>query len=329
MSQPPRASARPVGPLSLRVSVTDRCPFRCLYCTPADGVPLFAHADILRYEEIAAFVRVLERHAGLTKVHVTGGEPLARRDIRHCVAMLAAEGVDDLALTTNGEALPELAAALREAGLRRVNVSLDSLDEATFARITRGGELGKVLAGIDAAVAAGLHPVKLNATLLRGLNDQEAPALADFAIGRGLTLRFIELMPVGEAADRFDQWFVPAAEVLTGLGRRFDLEPLPRRAGSSSRNYRVRAPDGRTGTIGVICPTSDPFCADCNRLRLTARGELIGCLARRDGFDILPLLRTDGPVDAEAVMAAVGRALRCKRDDATFQHRPNMAQIGG
>ena len=185
MSQPPRPEARAVGPLSLRVSVTDRCPFRCVYCTPADGVPLFAHADILRYEEIVAFVRVVRRHAGLTKVHVTGGEPLARRDIERFVAMLAAEDVADLALTTNGQALSELAAALRQAGLRRVNVSLDSLDEATFERITRGGELSRVLVGIDAALSAGLHPVKLNATLLRGVNDHEVAALADFAIGRG------------------------------------------------------------------------------------------------------------------------------------------------
>jgi len=324
---------RAAGPMSLRVSVTDRCPYRCLYCMPAGGLPLFTHADILRYEEIIRVVRALKDHLGLTKVHVTGGEPLARRDVVDFVGMLAAEGVEDLAMTTNGALLAEMAAGLKAAGLHRVNVSLDSLNAETFRRITRGGELAQTLAGIEAAAACGLAPVKLNATLLRGINDAEVVALTKFAIGRGMTMRFIELMPIGEAAGRFDEWFVPSQEVLDRLSREFAITPLPRRPGSSSADCRLAAATGETGVVGLISPTSRPFCGDCRRLRLTATGEMIGCLARDGAESILPLLRGDPPPDdrrfAEGLLDKVQAAMARKRRRSGFTSVRNMGKVGG
>jgi len=320
---------RAAGPLALRVSVTDRCQCRCVYCTPVEGVKLFAHEQILRHEEIVAVVRVLGRHFGLSKVRVTGGEPLVRRGVVDLVALLAAEAVGELAMTTNGFRLPELAGALKRAGLQRVNISIDSLDAACYRELTRGGDLSAALAGIDAAVAAGLSPVKLNATLLRGVNDSEAAALAEFAMARGLTMRFIELMPIGEARGRFDEWFVPARETLDRLRERFELTALPRRGGSASREFRIAARDGRTGTVGVISSASEPFCDDCARLRLTATGELIGCLARREGVPIAPLLRRDGGPDEPAIAAAARAVLAAKRTTCDFRNDRNMVQVGG
>jgi len=321
------------SPVSLRVSVTDRCPYRCLYCMPAGGLPLFTHADILRYEEIIRVVRALKDLVGLTKVHVTGGEPLARRNVVDLVAMLATEGVEDLAMTTNGALLAEMAAGLKAAGLHRINVSLDSLDAETFRRITRGGELARTLAGIEAAAACGLAPVKLNATLLRGINDAEVVALTKFAIAHGMTMRFIELMPIGEAAGRFDEWFVPSQETLDRLGEEFTLAPLPRRPGSSSRDCRLAPATGETGVVGLISPTSQPFCSDCRRLRLTATGELIGCLARDGTESIVPILRSDPPLDdrrfAQEVLDKVRAAMRHKRRAADFSSVRNMGKVGG
>ena len=328
MTRPP-PHARAAGPLTLRVSVTDRCQLRCLYCTPAEGVALFAHEQILRHEEIVEVVRVLARHFGLTKVRITGGEPLVRRGVADLVAMLAAEPAGELAMTTNGLRLPELAGELKRAGLTRINISLDSLDAATYRTLTRGGELSGALAGIDAAVAAGLTPVKLNATLLRGVNDSEAEALTEFALGRGLTMRFIELMPIGEARARFDEWFVPAREVIERLARLFELTELPRRPGSASREFHLAAPDGRTGAVGVISSFSQPFCGDCARLRLTATGELIGCLAKSEGLPVTPLLRRPGGPDGPAIAAAARAVLATKRTGCGFWNDRNMVKVGG
>jgi cyclic pyranopterin phosphate synthase len=316
-------------PVSLRVSVTDRCQYRCVYCTPASGVELFDHSQILRYEQTLQLVRILQRHMGLTKVHLTGGEPLVRRGLVDFVRMLAAEGLADIALTTNGRLLPEFAADLARAGLRRVNVSLDSLQPDTFRRITRGGELQPTLDGIAAARESGLRPVKLNTTVLGGINDQESVPLVRFALRLGVALRFIELMPLGPAAEGFEGRFVPAQAVLDRLVSQFEMTPLPRRAGSSTRWFVVRAADGRAGRIGVISPCSQPFCGDCRRLRLTARGELMGCLALGAVRDLAPLLPATGEADVAAVLAEVQAALRQKRTGQCFPGGRNMVQVGG
>jgi len=317
------------GPISLRVSVTDRCQFRCLYCTPAEGVERFTFANTLRYEEILRFVRLIMSRVGLTKVHITGGEPLGRPGIAKLVAMLVGEGVADLAITTNGQRLGELAAELKQAGLKRVNVSLDTLQLETFGRLSGGGRLARTLAGIDAALAAAFGQVKLNTTVIRGINDHEVTNIAQFGIKRGAQARFIELMPLGPAAARHQDWFVSSSEVLDRLCDRFDLQPLPRRPGSSAREYRAADATGNTGIVGLISPCSQPFCADCRRLRLTAAGELLGCLARGNGQDILPLLRTKGQLDEARILEKTSLVMAQKGCHCGFTSNRNMLKVGG
>jgi GTP 3',8-cyclase len=314
--------------LSLRISVTDKCQLRCVYCMPPEGIELLPHDDVLRFEEIVRFVRAMAGAYESVKVRLTGGEPLVRRDVLDLVRMLAEIELADLALTTNGQRLAEMADELRRAGLRRVNVSLDSLREDTYARLTRNGDLSKTLAGIDAAVAAGLTPVKLNTNVARGVNSNELGDLVRFAMDRGCEIRFLEMMPIGPAAELSQEWFFPSAEVLDVLGKEFTVAPAPTPRGSAARNYTVTDADGRTGTIGVISSCSQPFCAECDRLRLTAAGELIGCLALGEGVDIRPLLR-GGQADEANLQIAAAAALGSKRNDPHFPTRRNMAGVGG
>jgi cyclic pyranopterin phosphate synthase len=328
--------------IALRISVTDRCPMRCIYCMPPEGVPLVGHDDVLRFEEMAALVRAVRGRFGLAKVRLTGGEPLIRRGIVDLVARLAAEGPADLAMTTCGQRLADLAPALRQAGLRRVNVSLDSLDPGTYRALTRGGDLGEVLAGIGAARRARLDPVKLNMVVLRGVNDGEVVRVARWGLERGCEVRFLEVMPIDVASARHGEWFVPSAEVRSRVAAALDLVPLPRRPGTSAREYQARDAAGRAGPVGFISPCSDPFCGDCRRLRLTATGRLIGCLARTDGIDVRPWLKqlaAGGSREAEvAIGAAIEQALGRKRrpDDEgagragrPFVGQACMARIGG
>jgi len=299
-------------PVSLRLSITDKCDQRCIYCMPAGGVELVSHEDVLSFEEFARFVRVMRDAFGLTKVHITGGEPLVRRNVVGFVSMLASQEIVDLALTTNGQRLASMATDLKKAGLHRVNVSLDSLDPGLYAEITRSGDLVSVLRGIEAARAAGLAPIKLNVVALRGCNDDEFTALAAYAFEHDCEIRFIELMPIGCAAGLFEEHFIGADEVRERLAERFSLSPLPERPGASSRSYV--ADDGALrGVVGFISPETHPFCAGCRRLRLTCTGQLIACLAEREGPSIRDLLRScDERADAE-IVAVARRALATKR----------------
>lgn len=315
--------------ISLRISVTDRCELRCLYCKASEGLPLVPRAQVLRYEQIIDFVRVLGYSFRLSKVRITGGEPLFRRDILRFVDMLAREDVPDVALTTNAQRLRETAAGLAAAGLRRVNVSLDSLDEDTYRKLTRGGELGRALAGIEAARCAGLEPIKLNMVVLRGINDGEVADIARFGIERGLVVRFLELMPIGVASALHREWFVPSAEVRQKLASSFDLEPLVGEPGSSSRDFRVRDGCGRTGVVGLISPCTRPFCDRCRRLRLTATGRLLGCLAQAEGIDIRPMLAASSSQARAQVVEAVERALLLKHSGRRFGDQKHMVRIGG
>jgi cyclic pyranopterin phosphate synthase len=283
----------------------------------------------LRYEEIMLFVRLLQRTAGLAEVHVTGGEPLERRGILTLVEMLAGAGIEDLAMTTNGQHLARLAGELKRAGLRRINISLHGLTPRSFRELTGGGDLSRTLEGIDAALAAGLAPVKLNTTVVRGANDGQIADIAQLALGRGMEARFIELMPLGPAAERHEELFVSSEEVLHHLRQRFSLRPLARGPGSSSRRYQVVGPQGTTGTVGVISPCTRPFCGDCNRLRLTASGVLLGCLAQGGGEDILPLLRNAPPLDGPHILQQVREVMSRKRTGCGFARRTSMVQIGG
>ena len=316
----------------LRLSLTDRCSFRCTYCMPAEGVALRPHADILSYEEIERVVRVLVR-LGVRRVRLTGGEPTVRRGMVACVARLAAvPGIAEVVMTTNGDRLAELAGPLARAGLAGINVSLDTLDPERFAEITRGGDLGRVLAGLAAARAEGL-PVKTNTVALRGFNDDEIGGLLDFAWARGLTPRFIEFMPMSGGRLFAPGSLLPAAAIRAAaeahLGER--LIPEERTAVAVGPARYLRTADGRR--LGIISALSQHFCDGCNRVRLSAAGELHPCLARDEQVDLRPLLRggADDEELAAALAAAVaakptGHAFTCAGDGAPEK---NMAGIGG
>ena len=319
------AAAAPRG-LSLRVSVTDRCQLRCRYCMPPEGVPLCGRDEILSYEDIGALVACLQAEFGLTKVRITGGEPLVRPGIERLVGMLADLGIPDLALTTNGLRLAELAPVLKRAGLRRVNVSLDSLSPDTFHRLTGGGELQAVLEGIAAALAAGLLPLKLNTVVIRGINENEVQDLVEFGLQRNCEVRFIELMPIGPGALLFPDGFVSSEAVRQRLLSHFAFNPIGLEAGTSARRHGVVNAEGRRGAVGFISSCSAPFCGECSRLRVTADGRLIGCLARNGGIPVRAMLRAG---DTASICHAVRHVLEGKTADRVFDQEMAMASIGG
>lgn len=275
----------------LRLSITDRCDFACVYCMPPGGEDDHAvRPELLSFEEAAELVRVFAA-LGVDRVRFTGGEPLVRRDVVRLVELVRRRsGVEKLVMTTNASRLGELAEPLARAGLRGVNISLDSLDAERFRTITRGGELVRVLAGVHAALAAGLE-VKLNIVALGGLNDDEVERLVDFAWSLGITPRFIELMPLGEASNLGPERFISHAELVERLGTRLAPSAEGRAiAGQGPARY-LRARDGSPREVGFITAVSDEFCGACNRVRLTARGELRACLASRSAVSLRDALR--------------------------------------
>jgi cyclic pyranopterin phosphate synthase len=312
--------------LSLRISVTDRCQLRCQYCMPEQGVPPCQHQDILSFAEITTFVDQLRASYDIQKVRLTGGDPLARKGIVDLVSQLSKLGIPDLSMTTNAQLLETMADDLSAAGLQRINISLDSLDPDTFHRITRRDGVGSTLEGIEAALRADLRPVKLNMVVMRGINDHEVCNVLSFALKRGCEVRFLELMPIGYGEALFDQRYVSTTSVREALASQFDLTPISRDPGSSARRYRVRGADGCEGVAGFISPCSDRFCSDCSRLRLTADGRLMGCLARKAGRNIRPLLQGS---HGSSLATTVQQELQCKRSDITFEQPVSMAAIGG
>jgi GTP 3',8-cyclase len=287
--------------------VTDRCNFRCVYCMPIEvfgrDAAFVPRAELLTYEEMARLAAVFSS-LGVQKVRVTGGEPLVRRDLPDFVAMLAAiPGLPDIALTTNGSALARLAQPLADAGLRRVTVSLDSIDQETFSRMNGiDFPVARVLAGIDAARAAGLDPVKVNVVVRRGLNEADVVPLARWARAEGLAIRFIEYMDVGHSNGWKMDDVVSAEEILATIGREWPLEPMDRVVPGEVA-ARWRYVDGR-GEVGVIASVTRPFCGDCTRARISAVGELYTCLFASRGTDLRSLLRR-GASDA-----AIGDVIR-------------------
>ena len=322
----------------LRVSVTDRCNFRCTYCMPREVYGRDFHflprPDLLSFEEITRLVRVFVGR-GVCKVRLTGGEPLLRRDLPALVGQIAAvEGVEDLALTTNGVLLSRHAVALREAGLRRVTVSLDSVDDAVFRAMNdMDVPLARVVEGIDAAIAAGLAPVKLNAVIRRGVNEAGVLDLARFARERGCILRFIEFMDVGTTNGWRLEEVVPAADLVARIDAELPLEPVaPGYRGEVAGRYRYR--DGG-GEVGMISSVTQPFCADCSRARLSADGRLYTCLFATEGHDLRGPLRS-GASDAEldALVGGVWGGRRDRYSEARSEltaglRRVEMSFIGG
>ena len=318
----------------LRISVTDRCNLRCRHCMPRDGVPLCSHHEILTYEEIETIARAAAE-LGISKVRLTGGEPLVRAGIVDLVRMLASiPGIDDLAMTTNGIHLSRHALALAEAGLLRVNVSLDSLRPERFQRITRGGRLEDVLRGMEVARQVGLQPIKINTVVIRGTNDDEVVDFARKTMHEDWNVRFIELMPVGTGVSTADEWpekIVIAQEIRpkveTVLGK---LEPAKVSAGQGPARY-YRLPGAR-GTLGFITAVSDHFCYHCNRMRLTADGQLRPCLLSDNEIDLRTPLRHGVGIDEIKTLLVKAVESKPRRHHLAESDRPEkraMSQIGG
>ncbi|MGD2178832.1 MAG: GTP 3',8-cyclase MoaA [Anaerolineae bacterium] len=319
----------------LRISVTDRCNLRCVYCMPEEGVPWRPHGDVLRYEEIVIIVRAAAE-LGISKVRLTGGEPLVRLGIIDLVRQIARiPGIDDLAMTTNGVLLTHHARELANAGLHRVNISLDTLDAERFRRITRCGDLADVLAGIDAARQAGLRPIKINSVVIRGLNDNEVVDLAAKTLQADWwNIRFIELMPVGNGGLMTEAWeerVVTAQEVRERIEAALgELEPAKMRAGNGPARY-YRLPGAR-GTIGFITPISEHFCYTCNRLRLTADGQLRSCLLSEQEIDLRTPLREGADADEFRALIVKGinrKPMRHHLEEHVHPEGRAMSQIGG
>lgn len=312
----------------LRISVTDRCNFRCTYCMPAEGMTWLPRSEVLTFEEIERVARICVERFGFNGIRITGGEPTVRAHLPVLVERLSRLGVD-LAMTTNGSTLRLLADDLRGAGLRRLNISCDSLDRDRFFRMTRRDDLPRVLDGIEAAKRAGFDPVKVNVVLMRGENDDEILDFAEFGRREGVGVRFIEFMPL----DADDAWsadqVVPSAEVIERIHAVHPLVPV--RHGPEPAT-RWEYADG-VGDVGVIASVTQPFCGDCDRVRITAEGQFRTCLFATDEFDLRAILRSDGTDDelAELIRRAVGLKWAGHSIGKVHFSRPrrSMSQIGG
>ncbi len=287
----------------VRLSITDRCDFRCTYCM-AEEMTFLPRSEVMSLEESLRVARAFVS-LGVSKLRLTGGEPLVRKNVMWLIERLGAlPGLDNLVLTTNGSQLDRFAAPLKAAGVRRLNISLDTLDRERFRRITRIGDLDKVLRGIDAASAAGFTRTKLNTVMMRGTNDDEFLALTRFAVERQLDISFIEEMPLGDIHDR-SRTYISSEETREMLGRHFELIPSTENSGGPARYWRIPGSESR---IGFISPHSHNFCDSCNRVRVTAKGELYPCLGQNDALNLLPILRDGGNDDAlrQAITDSMG-----------------------
>ena len=313
----------------LRIAVTDRCNFRCTYCMPAEGLQWLPREEILSFEEIERIAALLVRRYGVEGIRLTGGEPTVRAHLPVLVEKLAALGVD-LSMTTNGTSLRLLAADLRAAGLRRVNVSLDTLHRERFSEMTRRDELDRVLDGIDAAVEAGFSPVKINVVIERGVNDGEVLDLAVFGRERGVEIRFIEFMPLDAQGEWDRSKVLSQDEIVATIGASFPIERMPARGAAPADRWRYL--DGG-GTIGVIPTVTHAFCGDCDRVRITADGQFRTCLFAVDEIDLRAAVRRGD--DDEAIARLIEDAVAAKWAGHQINQvnfvRPtrSMSQIGG
>ena len=294
----------------LRISVTDKCNYRCTYCMPLDKYQWIDRKEILTFEEIDRLARIFVE-LGVEKIRLTGGEPLLRHDLPRLVSKLSRiEGLQDLCLTTNGSLLAEQAAALREAGLMRINLSLDTLDPEKFRRITKRGELSTVLDGLFKAQSLGFNPIKVNAVIERGLNDDEVLDLVEFGRANGFGVRFIEYMDVGNSNHWQSAKMVPKQDIIATINSRFPLVESGRDRSSDPSLSYVFA--DRVGDVGVIASVTEPFCGACTRARLTADGKLVTCLFSERGSDLKALLRS-GASDSE-ISQAISEVWRVRAD---------------
>ncbi len=286
----------------IRLSITDRCDFRCQYCMAEDMTFLPRH-EVLSLEECSRLIKVFVL-LGVTKVRITGGEPLVRKNALWLFEQIGQlKGLNELALTTNGSQLEKHALRLFDAGVKRVNISVDSLNHERFKKITRTGDLNKVLAGINAAITTGFKGIKLNTVLMRGINDDETEELVQFAIDKKIDISFIEEMPLGEVNHQRENTFISNVDTLKRLQASFELLPSTHNTGGPARYWRVAGTDTK---IGFISPHSHNFCESCNRVRITCQGELYLCLGQEDKIELLPLLRNHPNDDQPLIDAIVG-----------------------
>lgn len=322
----------------LRVSITDRCNYRCIYCKPEEQFEFIPHEEILRYEEI---VEIIEEavNLGVTKVRITGGEPFARKGVVNFIKKLREiKKLEDISLTTNGFFLSEYAEKLKDAGLNRVNISLDSLQEEKYKRITRGGSLEKALKGIDSALKAGLLPIKINTVLIRGINDDEVEDFVRLTLGRPLNIRFIELMPSGEELkDNYRDKFISVLEIKESLAEKYSFRPIDINSGNGpAKYYQIK---GGQGTIGFITALSQHFCKTCNRIRLTSEGKLRPCLFSNKEVDIKQAIRNaktdDKIIRSKIIRNNIGEAISIKPEGHRLNEKFSngdsfkMSKIGG
>jgi len=313
----------------LRLSVTDRCNMRCFYCMPKEGIVKKGHEAVLSYEELQLIAEAAVG-LGIEKIRITGGEPLVRSGIVGFLERLAGiRGLRHLALTTNGLLLDEMAADLYRVGVQRLNVSLDSLNPQTFSDVTRGGELKRVLAGLDAAEKAGFPPPKINVVIMRGVNDAEILDFAEMTRLRGNSVRFIEYMPVVKE-DGWQRYCISGDEILQRIAERYTLEQIDKgKYAGPSRDFRI---SGALGSIGIITAVSGHFCSECNRIRVTSTGQAKGCLFSDEKTDLLPFLR---PPDHEKLSQALRGIVSSKPErhgiscDGYAHQNFTMAQVGG
>jgi cyclic pyranopterin phosphate synthase len=314
----------------LRISITDKCNLKCVYCMPSKGVKYFKESDVLTDEEIVRFVRIAHKH-GLRKVRITGGEPLVRKNILQLVSSLKKIGIRDLSLTTNGILLSRLAGDLKQAGLDRVNISLDTMDAEIYREITKEGDIECVWESIREAERVNLTPVKINVVPIRGLNDGEISSFASLTFKNNYHIRFIEFMPANCSGIWAKDKCVNSAEILQKISGLGDLRRLKFKGRGPSRNFRFR---GAAGVIGIISPISDHFCGYCNRLRLTADGKIRPCLFSKEEIDIKTPMRA-GASDDE-MEDLFRRAVKIKpqrhlvnEDPSSAGHLKTMSKIGG
>jgi cyclic pyranopterin phosphate synthase len=319
----------------LRISVTDRCNLRCVYCMPEEGMEFEPQESILSYEEITSVVKVLARH-GVRKLRLTGGEPLVRKELDLLVGMLSViPGIEDIALTTNGIYLASKAERLKAAGLTRVNISLDSLKPDRFKRITRGGDVSRVLESIETSYLVGFDPIKINVVLMKGMNDDEIQDFLAMTIDRPIQVRFIEYMPIGHDDEGWRERYVPLSTVLDRCNEMgWEASPTEQVYGNGpAKNYRIK--DAK-GSFGLIHPVSDHFCETCNRLRLTADGNIKPCLFWSDEFNVRKWIGDDDKVEA-LFYKALGHKpenheMAKTLSNESLTHTPTvrrMSQIGG
>lgn len=317
----------------LRVSVTDHCNYHCHYCRDEDHLTQTARNEVLSYEEIAKIVRLFSE-LGVTKVRLTGGEPLLRKDLLKLAIMLGKiPNITDIPLSTNAHLLAPIADKLKVAGISRMNISIDSLDNKRFAEITRGGDLDKVIQGIDSAIQAGVNPIKINMVVMRGVNDDEIESMIDFAIGRKIDVRFIETMPIGAAGIGVLDQHYSEADILKRIRAHLPSRLTaikPQQTAGPSKDYSIKNTDS---SVGVISAVSNNFCSSCNRVRLTVKGRLILCLGQKNSVSLRDVLRAG--MSDEAIKSIIIDAVNYKPEKHEFDTNINninsaqMVEIGG